>query len=366
MKRILALMLVALSLITLVSCNGTRGAEDSGYIMTVGETRIPSAAFYSEIYGYKNDFLFNFLGLTEDNAEIWKQDSPSGENETVGDTLKRMALEDMVQFAWVAEYARLSGAQLTEEDNAQIEEAIQTAKDNFETEEEYKEYLSMLTFTEETFREYLAYTFMYDKGFALLVGENGLYPIAEEEYDRYYEENFYTVKHIFINNVSKMDDEGNVSALTDDEKKAQEDKAEQIYNDIGNGTAFETLYMLSEDDMSNLYPDGLTFTEGMIDTAYEAAVKTLDIGAYTKVNGANGGIYIIKRIELSEADREEYDGYVSSAVESVVQDRIYSDHSAEVEVNYELVNSYKMEDIPVQNMSDAMLSYADDSESEEN
>ncbi len=347
MKRITALILIAISLLSLASCTDNKGTIDSSGAIVAGDTKLDGAAYYSELYTYKNDFLFNYLGLTEDNAAIWSQDSPSGRTETVGETLSRMALEDMVQFAWVVEYAKDNGAVLSDEDKEKLEEGYQNLKDSLETEEKYQEYLATLKFTDETIKEYLEQTLYYDKGFALLIGENGLYPVAEEEYDKYYEDNFYTVKHIFVNNVSKEDEEGNSVALTEEEIKAQNEKADKIYADLENGDSFDTLFMLSEDGMQNTYPDGITFTEGMIDSAYEEAVSKLEIGKYAKVNGTNGGIYIVLRQELSQSDREEYDDYIRSAVHSDIQSEIYTDHKKEVTVNYDVINSYKIEDIPV-------------------
>ncbi len=347
MKRITALILIVISLLTFAACSEKETALNSSGAIIAGDTKLDGAAYYSELYSYKNDFLFNYLGLAEDNEAIWSQDSPSGRTETVGETLSRMALEDMVQFAWVVEYAKDNGAVLDEEDMAMLEEGYQNLKDSLETEEKYQEYLTTLKFTDETIREYLEQTLYYDKGFALLISENGLYPVADEEYDKYYEDNFYTVKHIFVNNVSKEDEDGNAVALTEEEAKAQTEKADKIYSDLEGGLSFDTLFILSEDGMQSSYPDGLTFTEGMIDSAYEEAAKKLEIGEYTKVNGTNGGIYIILRMELSEADREEYDEYIRSAVHSEIQTKIYTDHKKEVDVNYDIINSYKIADIPV-------------------
>ncbi len=344
MKRLTAFILCILMMSAFVSCSET---DTNEYFITVGDTKLVSAVYYSELYGYKIDFLESYLGLTEDNAPIWTQDSPNGRGETVGDALKRMALEDMVQFAWVVEYARNNGAALTEQDLSEIEESIASTKEDFETEEEYQEYMDFLKFTDETLRAYLEDTFIYDKGFEMLIAEGGDYAISEDAFDKFYEENFYTVKHIFINNVNKETDDGETVELTEDEIAAQNDKAQSIYDDLQNGSEFDILFMLSEDNMSESYPNGLTFTEGMIDSAYEEAVKNLEIGEYTMVNGSYGGVYIVKRLEISEADREQYESYIKNAVYTDVQTEIYNDHKDEVSVNYDIVNSYKMEDIPI-------------------
>lgn len=342
MKRAIAILLTALSLFTLVACS--EKTEDHAF--KAGDTELGIEAFYSEMYTSKNEFLFNYLQVEKDDPAIWTQDSPSGKGETMGDTITRMVVENMVQFAWVIEYAKDNGVTFTEEDNKSIETALQNLKDGFETEEEYKEYLEKLKFTEETIKKHLEDTLYYDKGFRLLVGENGLYAVSQEQYDSYYNDNFYTVKHIFINDLSKEGEDGEYVLLNEEEKAEQTAKAEQIYADLQNGTDFETLYMLSEDNMAALYPDGLTFEEGMIGSVYETAVKGLEAGEYTKVTDPNGGIYIIKRLELSQTDREEYESYVQSMVHSDIQTKIYNDHKDEVTVNYDLINQYPIKDVP--------------------
>lgn len=342
MKRIIAILLVVISLFTLVACS----EKDDDYAFKAGDTELGIEAYYSEMYSSKNEFLFNYLQVEKDDPAIWTQDSPSGAGETMGDTITRMVVENMVQFAWVIEYAKDNGVTFNDEDKASLESAFQSLKDGFESEEQYNEYLEKLMFTEESIKQYLEDTLYYDKGFRLLVGENGLYAVSQEEYDRYYNENFFTVKHIFINDVSKEGEDGEYVALTDEEKAEQTAKADSIYEDILSGIDFETLYMLSEDNMSALYPDGLTFEEGMIGSVYEEAVKGLGVGEYTKVTDPNGGIYIIKRLELSQAGREEYDSYVKNMVHSDIQTKIYNDHKDEVTVNYELINQYPIKDIP--------------------
>ena len=348
LKRIIALLLVAVSVFLLVSCADTEVSEENGYVVTCGDTNLDFAAFYSELYNYKNDFLFNYLELDADNPAIWSQDSPAGNSETVGDTVKRMALENVAQFAWVVEYAKDNGAVLDENDLADLEEGYNKLKENLGSEEAYQEYLKTLSFDDESFKEYLKETLYYDKGFRLLTGENGLYAITDEEYEKFYEENFYSVKHIFINDLNKEDEDGNTVELTAEEKKEKEAKAEKIFADLESGTDFETLYMLSEDGMSTSYPDGITFTYGMIESVYENAVRSLKPGEYTKINGGNGGIYILLRVDLIESDIETYSELITSTLNTDVQERIYADHKGEVKINYDMVNACKIEDVPAE------------------
>lgn len=356
MKRIIALLLIIATVLTFASCNkkaavaptaGTTTVTEETPVMKCGSTEIDYGVFYTQMYTTKNDFLFNYLGAEADDPAIWSQDSPTGRLETMGEAFTRMVLEEIVQFAWVVEYAKDNGAVLTEEDNADVEESYNKLKEELGTEEAYREYLATFKFTDESLKKYYEQMVLYSKGFTLLVSENGLYPINDSDYDKYFEENFYTTKHIFINNVSKEDENGNPILLTEEEKKAQNEKADKIYTDLKDGTSFDVLYLLSEDEMAMSYPDGITFTDGMIeDYNYVESAKALKPGGYTKVDGVDGGIYIVMRCELNYDEMADYEAFIADGVESKIQSKIYSDHSGEVTVNYDVVNLNKVENIP--------------------
>ncbi|MBE6700472.1 MAG: hypothetical protein E7582_01085 [Ruminococcaceae bacterium] len=344
MKKALSLILILLILISLVSCSNS----SKNVAITCGSTTVSGEIFYSQLLNYKNEFLISYLGLTEDNPAIWSQDSPTGRLETMGEALTRMAVEDMTQFAWVIEYAKDNGVTIDEENKKGIEEAVASLKENFETEEEYKEYLTTLKLDDESLNTYLEYTILYDEGFRLLTGEGGPYALTEEDYKEYYEKNFYTVKHIFVNNVSKVGEDGEEVPLTEDEIKEKEDKAKGILDALDKGEDFETHYLFSEDQMAVSYPDGITIADGFTyDTAYESTAKALKEGEYKMVNGTSGGIYIILRLPLSESDYEEYKSYVQTVVNQEVTTRIYSDCKNDVTVNYDVINSYPIEEIPI-------------------
>ncbi|MBE6649679.1 MAG: hypothetical protein E7613_00045 [Ruminococcaceae bacterium] len=364
MKRIIALFLVIVSVFSFAACTDTEETEKAkpgeaaanntktemlgdDIVMECGETKLPGAAYYAQLFSTKMDILTAYLGLTEDDPKIWSQDSPEGRAETFGESMTRTVIEDMVQFVWVVEYARKNGVTLQYEDKVKIDEAYNTYRAEFETEEEFLSYLGSLKFTEESIRKYLELTLMYDKGFDLLVAEGADYYVADEVFDKYYTDNFYTVKHIFINDVYKEDEEGNPIELTEEEKAEKKEKFDNICADLGDGVDFETLYLLSEDEMSVKYPDGFTLTDGLAEAGYMDALKKLKPGEYTTFNGVNGGMYVIFREELSEADRENYDEFITSVVYEDTQYDIYVDHKPEVTIHEDIIALCKIEDIPV-------------------
>lgn len=339
MKKI-ALILVLLFALT--SCSNSVIPA-----ISVGDTVISDNAFYSELLNYKNEFLLNYLGLSEDSEAIWTQDSPGGKNENVGEAVTRMAVEEMVQFAWVVEYAKKSGAKITDEDKKAIEEDIKALKESFDSEEEFNTYLETLRLNDKELETYIQNTYYYDKGFEKLVSQGGKYEVGEEELKKFYEDNFFTVKHIFIDTLYGYTENGSPVELTEMEKAGKYARAQKIMEDLESGTDFNILTSFSEDGSAATYPDGITFGLGLTsDYAYENAVAELSVGEYTYYE-SEGGIYIIKREELSESGFSEYSDYIRSAVYAEVSEKIYSDHKDEVTVNYEVINGMDIKTIPV-------------------
>ncbi len=340
MKKVLLILALVL---LLSSCSNSTPA------ISVGSTEISENAFYSELLNYKRDFLFGYLGVSEDSAAIWTQDSPEGKNENVGEAVTRMAVEEMVQFAWVIEYAKDNGAKITDEDKKLIEEDLKKLKDSFESEEEFNSYLENLHLNDKELKEYIENTYYYDKGFEKLISEGGEYEVGEEQLKKYYEDNFFTVKHIFIDTLYGYDGNGNPVELTEMEKAGKYSRVQQIIDDLENGGNFDILTTFSEDGSHVTYPDGITFGMGLTsDFAYENAVAETKVGEYTYYE-SEGGIYIIKRQELSETDFNQYIDYIKSAVYAEVSEKIYSDHKDEVKVNYEVINGMDIKEIKIEN-----------------
>ncbi|MBQ7897724.1 MAG: hypothetical protein IJ323_04960 [Clostridia bacterium] len=343
MKKII---LALLFIFVFTSC----ASNDDAWSLSCGDTSLSPGSFYAQAVTYKNDFLQGYLGLTEDSASIWTQDSPSGGNESVADSLMRMVVEDMTQFVWVVEYAKDNGAVVTEEEKESLQKDFEEMKSGFTDNEAFLEYIGKLNVTEEELHAHLNETLYYDKGFEMLTSEGGLYAVSDEDLLEYYKNNFYTVKHVFFNDVTSTDEEGNTVTLTEEGKAEKLEKAKKVIADLDEGIPFETLYMLSEDGASTSFPDGMTIAQGFTsDASYEEEVMALDIGEYKLIIPDNGGVYVVKRMPVDEGAFEEYYDYVYSAVCQEITEKIYSDHKNEVTVNYDLINTFDIKAMPVLN-----------------
>lgn len=345
MKKIITFALIIFTAFSLISCVEK---EKSEWALSCGETKISKNAYHAQLVTYKSEFLFSYLGVTEDNENYWTQDSPGGRMETVADTLSKMTLEDMVQFAWVVEYAKKNGFTIGEEERTLAEENLAGLKSGFETDEEYLEYINKLGLLEKDVTEYLENTILYDRGFEKLTSEGGLYEVTDETLKNYYSNNFYTVKHVFLNDVNKVDEEGNAVELTDEEKNEKAFKAEEILSDLESGIPFDIFYTMSEDGAATAYPNGMTFTKGVTsDVSFEDEVATMKIGDYKIIRPENGGVYVVTRLELDESAFYDYEEYIYTAVYQSITEDIYRDHSREVEVNEEVIGSFDIKTLPV-------------------
>ncbi len=345
MKKILAFACVILTVFSLISCSEK---EATDWALSCGDTKISKNAYHAQLVTYKTEFLFNYLGVTEDNENYWTQDSPGGRMESVGDVLSQMTLEDMVQFTWVVEYAKKNGFTIGEEEKKLADEKLAELKSGFETDEEYLEYIAKLGIIEADVVEYVENTMLYDKGFEKLTSEGGLYAVDDETLKDYYSKNFYTVKHVFLNDVNKLDEEGNTVELTDEEKNEKTLKAEEILAELQRGMPFDLYYALSEDGAATSCPNGMTFTKGVTsDVSFEDEVATMKIGDYKIIRPQNGGVYVVTRLELDESAFSDYEEYIYTAVYQSITEDIYRDHSREVEVNEEAIGSFDIKTVPV-------------------
>lgn len=345
MKKIVLFLVVVFSVITLASCS----AEEE-WAVSCGDTKISKNAFQAQLVTYKTEFLLNYLGVEEDNNDYWTQTTPGGEFGTFEEALIQMTLEDMVQFAWVVEYAKRCGVEISDIDREVIEEDFTRLKKTFESEDGFEEYIKKLGLTEDDVKVYLENTLYYDEGFGRLVAQDGLYPVTDALLKGFYEENFYTVKYVYLNDETKTDEDGNTVPLTEEEIQEKHLRADGIISDLENGVSFDVLYMMTEDAAYEEYPDGMTMTPGLTtDVTLDEEILSMEIGEYKKITPESGGIYVVSRVELDDMAYYEYEEYINTAVYQAVTEDIYSDHASEVEVNEEVIQSFDVKSLPILN-----------------
>ncbi len=344
MKKLFALILTALLLLSLFSCS--EKLED-GYVVSYGDTAIPESYFMSELSGYKNNYIYYYLGLDGDSKTIWDMNSEV-EGLTIAEALVQVTLEECAAIAWVVDWAKNEGIFLTDEDMALISENLAALEEELGGKDEYLEYIEKIGLTEEDMQSNSELSLLYQYGMDKLTSEGGMYEITEQEVDEYFDENYVAVKHIYVNNVAELNEEtGEYVQISSEKLKEQNERADMYEAGLLEGDSFDLLYALSDDQMHTVYPDGMTISRGDVASIdYENAAFELEVGEWKRVDIENYGIYFIKRVEIGEEglERREEVRYI---LQGDVESEIYSDYEKDFVVDEDYISSVDVKSVPI-------------------
>ena len=132
----------------------------------------------------------------------------------------------------------------------------------------------------------------------------------------YYEMNYYTSTHIFINNktVSMSD----TTPLSEDEAKKKTDKANDILKKVQNGEKFESFLSETDEETENTSEQTITFSEYELGfTDFSDAVSKTKIGEVTMLE-TSAGIYLIKRQKL---DTDHFETFKENIFITIADER---------------------------------------------
>lgn len=268
-----------------------------------GETADWGEFFYWLFYSYKN--------YVKETGEITDFDAPYiyDESLTVGEMLIDAAKGFCVQYHALSVNAAKEGVELTEEDEAALQEAQESemlqlvGEDG--TEEEFFELLDEAYVSRELFDLMNRTAALYSRAYTTLYGGAGEKLTEQEVLDFAEENGFMTAKHILIRTT---DDEG--EPLDEAAKAEKRAVAEELYAGLKDKSgaeleeAFDALMQeKSEDTGLAAFPDGYCFTSGEMLEAFETATAALEPGQMSWIVESDFGYHIILRLPLTPEDR---------------------------------------------------------------
>ena len=192
-----------------------------------------------------------------------------------------------------------------------------------------------------------------------LYGTNGIIGITDEDRQKYLDENYVRVRHIYVNNkYMYATDEDGVQEYTDDglrkkrELTAEELAAKQALIDaidesLAEGADFDEVYDAFSED--KYYKNGYYISENMdfIEDVTDSAMS-LEVGEYKKIETDYGTHYIM-RLEMDEKPWENednsdfFDGYDTTVGQALFAD-MAEEKISEVVLNEDVLGEYTMAD----------------------
>lgn len=277
MKRIISLVLVA---VMLLSCAAFCGCSHEEYqsLITYGAKTVNTNTFTYILTQAKTLALYSF-GQTSDSSEVWDTEA--------GQALAQYIFDDAVNTAmslvYYADVAEQNGVTLTKDEEKEIKDSLDDLMSSYNVDKkglnsmmaEYGMNYNLLT-------EYYKLQKLANKGKTLVLGEGGTHAITDDDYMEYYTANYYTIRHLNLNNINKVGENGKEVILTDDEKAAVNAQADDIELSLAAGATLVDYADVSSDDFLKLYPAGITvpLTSELYSLAYAAEEKNSDFNVF--------------------------------------------------------------------------------------
>lgn len=260
--------------------------------------------------------------------------------------IRDQALNRLKAFYYVSDKFDELGLELTEEDKTSIDSLTSGLWPYYQT--------AMETFgvSKDSFNlAYSTYSVKYQKVFEAMYGEGGELAIPEEELKTYYTDNYYSYE-FFYAPLSKSNEDGTSTDLSDDEKAELKSTFEKYAEQVNNGktTVNEAANDYAEKSLTDsTYNSPMPAISTNINSTILNALKTLDDNKATFVETSTN-YYVLRKLpaadkfeELlsSDSDRlsllssmkgEDFDKYVLEKA-AEVQD---------VEVNEKALNSVSL------------------------
>ena len=301
MKRILSVVTIGvMTAATLAGCGnkGTAGASaassDAAVTMDQGSISMGEARLYA--YVMRNQYEAYY------GSSIWDMEVEEGV--TLGDSMKDVVTDQLVQMIILSSQAEDYGVSLNDEDNQAVEEYLENFKTNIGEDVMEKE-----GFTEDNIRSVVQKSTLAGKVSQAMFDAEEVELTDEEKADA----TCIKVQHILISTIdtTKKDDEGNNVDMTDEEKEVylaeQKEKAEEALARAKNGEDFQALAdeYSSENagfefsfDKNGYDPVNMS---SMVEPFYTAAWQ-LGEGEISDLVESQYGYHIIKCVSLNDEE----------------------------------------------------------------
>lgn len=337
MKKALSLILALIFCLSLVSCGG----DKTPAVMTLGDHTVTEAMYSYWASSYKGNYIYSYEDV-KNTAEYWN--SKLSEEETVAEYFDSVTLEAVKTNLVASKLFSDYGLSFTESELSSVKayiadlivERAEGSKNMMNT--MLGEYGINLKILEKIYLEEEKSAKVFDH----LYGEGGTKALKDEDFEKFYKDNYVHLQLIYVNDAYEYvtDSEGNRVTGEDGYYKTQdlsaEDKAEKeatikkVQDGLAAGEDFDKLY--EEYSELKTYKNGYYYSaaDSYSDMLYYRLVaecEKLKDGETATVE-SDTGTCIIKKLPLDDGawkneDNADFFGKGAESFKTLVQEAAY-------------------------------------------
>lgn len=283
MKYKITFLFVSLLVLAVIAATGCGG----GVVASVNGEKITRQELSRQVNQLKESYEKQGIDFSGDNGQ------------TMLESLEKATLDQMIDTKIMLQEAKKLG-KLTPD---QVQEKVKPLKEQFQSEEEFKEFLAQVQLGEEDVAYIL---FLQDEV------TKDVAPASEEELRKYYDDNkelFSKPEQLEVRHILFFVDDGTrgfPARHTDDEARKM---AEDIITQLDQGKDFAELASEKSEDSSTKTEGGLfTFSKGETVKEFSDAAYELKEGEYTEQPvKTNYGYHVIKLEKVIPATQDSFD-----------------------------------------------------------
>lgn len=363
-KALSVILIVAMLCPMLASCGNKYGTP----IMTLGDVSISENMLEFWLSRYKAYFVQYYMD-GKDDAEFWEETVPDSDktwNEMFTEFIIDNAKTYLAALYLFDELGLSLSKNVENEIDEEIEELLEGQADG--NKKQFNEILSQYGVNMKILRELYIIETKIEFLQEYLYGDNGIEKISTSVKNKYYEENYARMKHIFLytgkrpiikdDGEYEYDDNGYVKyrTMTADEDAAAKEKAETYFkaltpDDPKDAEDFDDLLLYYGEDIAarDEYPNGFYFTKNStyFDTVLEALFEMEE--NEIRMVESESGIHIIKKLPLEEngyslsANTDFFTDFESNLNTKTFNARV-EEYKKLIEIDTERIKSYCLRD----------------------
>lgn len=294
MKHVVRIASLLLGVIFLLS--GCK-IENIAYAATINGEQVPIAEYR---YVFENNKSYIAQKISSDGIVDWE--TATYEGKSAKEAVHDEAMKQITQLYIGAQKAQEAGIVPDNESNQYVRQYREQIIQSAGNESQYEAYLKEIGTTDDAVKSIFEKNYLLSRLLEQYMQTNPDFQLTEEDYQTYFFDNYVKAKHILFRTV-----DDNRQPLDDTAVAEAEQKAKDTLEQLRGGADFDTLMNeLSEDPGLATNPNGYIFGRDMMDPPFEEAAYALVPGEISDIVKGASGFHILKRMELTEADYEEF------------------------------------------------------------